>query len=78
MALAREQEAVDVARDNLGRALDEVEAKFHPSHLSRVGSWWFRRSTKRHPVIWTGVVVGAFALVVGLVSWAVLDSSRED
>lgn len=78
MALAREQREVELARENLGNALDDLEKKFSPSHITRVSSWWVRRSAKKHPIVWTAAVVGAIALVIGLISWAILDDSAEN
>ena len=64
------------AREALGQALDDLEGKFAPSHVWKMGSWALRRSFVTHRAGWGVAATIGLALVAGLVMWAVV--SRDD
>lgn len=64
------------ARGELGQALDDLEGKFAPSHVWRMGSWALRRSFITHRVGWGVAAAVGVALLAGWVMWAA--ASRDD
>ena len=66
------------ARARLGQALDDLEGKFAPSHVWRMGLWALRRSLVSHRVGWGVAAAVGVALVAGWVLWAVASRDDED
>lgn len=74
--LERELTAVSTAREKLHGHLDQLEEKVAPGNVTRVAWWWLRRSSKKHPVVFTLGAVATIGIIVGLVSWALVDDSE--
>jgi hypothetical protein len=73
----QEQARAERARRALGNVLDDVESRFHPAYIGRVGVWALKRSWRTHRVAW-GVAGGvAVAIIGGLAVWAVASSDDD-
>ena len=73
----QEQARANRARRALGDALDEVEQTLYPGHVGKMLGWSLKRSFRRHPVTWVVASIGAVALAVGWVAWAVTSADDE-
>ncbi len=77
MRISAEEARAAHARANVGRALDELEGKWAPSHVWRMGSWALRRSFVTHPARWAVAAAVGALLLVGLVVWAAVSSDDD-
>lgn len=76
MALEQELRRAKRSRDQVGDYLDELEQRFAPGHLAKVGGAMARASARRHPVAWAvGVAIGVTA-VAGIVTWALISDDE--
>lgn len=77
MSLRRDLTRVAEARRELGQSLDDIEARLMPGHVGKVLMWVLKRESKKHPVPFTLGAIGLGGLVVGLISWALVDDSDD-
>lgn len=77
MGLEYELRRARRARDLVGDYLDDIEDRFAPGNLARVGSALARASAKRHPVAWAVGAAIALTAVAGLVTWAVMNDEDD-
>lgn len=76
MSLKSDVARAEVARDRLGSHLDEIESRFMPQYVWRIGRAWATHSAKKHPAAWTLGGTAVAATVLGLLGWAIF--SRDD
>ena len=77
MGLSRDLKRVTEARRELGQSLDEIETRLMPGHVGKVAMWVLKRESKKHPLPFTLGALGLGGLVVGLISWALVDDSDD-
>ena len=77
MGLSRDLKRVTEARRELGQSLDEIETRLMPGHVGKVLMWVLKRESKKHPLPFTLGALGLGGLVVGLISWALVDDSDD-
>lgn len=80
MALEHELRRTQRTREQVGEYLDEIEHRFAPNNIARVGSALARASAARHPVAWAVGAALALTAIAGLVTWALMsdDDSEKD
>ncbi|AVG23215.1 hypothetical protein C3B54_11212 [Pontimonas salivibrio] len=78
MALEQELRRAERSRDQVGDYLDELEQRFAPGNLAKVGAALARASARRHPVAWAiGAAIGVTA-IAGIVTWALISSDNDE
>jgi hypothetical protein len=77
VALEQEARRVARARDQVGEYLDDIEQRFSPGHLAKVGSALVRASATRHPVVWAVSAAVGLGVVAGIVTWALMSDEGD-
>ncbi|MEX2441140.1 MAG: DUF3618 domain-containing protein [Pontimonas sp.] len=77
MALEQELRRAEQARDRIGENLDDIEHRVAPGNLLRVASTLARASARSHPVAWAIGAAVSLAVVVGVVTWALISDDDD-